>query len=539
MILLIPVLLSWNKRLLLGQRILVLERPPLKFGDLAPALAWGIGVLAFILYDYFLFRELPTFIANFFFFSVIEAHFIYRGLEHPVIWRNGISSSGGLWYWSEIESYYWSEERTPLNEEILILDTRKKIFFFRWETQEKWIIPPHLHNEIEMILQGHPNSLLRRATLRDYPETFFEKLAKKVEQYRRARLEADSEAEPFSAEPEPAKAELAAAELDELKPAEVEAAEAQPAEAVLEEPVPAESETAATVPAEPIPAESEPAGAAAAEPEPDMKPELELIAEEAPSQEEPVQQAAVQEEVPTRQEAEKELVPLSRKREKPARMPLKASGIFTSALLMIFIGLAPVLFAYMQWLSGELIRPVVIVVLSMFLTSALGGAVSMRISNVSWPEPVFASLLAAVVLSVYALFVFQWYSGIYYLDSLPTAYYLLIGSAGIFILPLVDPVIRSNYPMPAIWQVGLAALIFLGLNVLYTHFTETGWFNNPEFQVTFMYMSTLILTATLVLALLLSLIRKDRLAAWAGSLGALVWLLSALIWFFTGQIDLI
>ncbi|MGB4564044.1 MAG: hypothetical protein WBJ00_04555, partial [Dethiobacteria bacterium] len=72
----------------------MLERPPLKFGDLAPALAWGIGVLAFILYDYFLFRELPTFIANFFFFSVIEAHFICRGLEHPVIWRNGISSSG-------------------------------------------------------------------------------------------------------------------------------------------------------------------------------------------------------------------------------------------------------------------------------------------------------------------------------------------------------------------------------------------------------------------------------------------------------------
>ena len=159
-----------------------------------------------------------------------------------------------------------------------------------------------------------------------------------------------------------------------------------------------------------------------------------------------------------------------------------------------------------------------------FIGTAVGGAIGVRITRLSWRQVIVAALLAGVVLIFSARFIASlfllspWYMDAFGIATLGfVLFFLIVIAAGTFLLPLFDPVVRKSGPAPSLWKVALAAF-FLILLML--------WANVVDFySIVGVIFVGILPVLGITIGLILSLANQTSVGAWLGGLAVLVPLL--------------
>jgi hypothetical protein len=156
-----------------------------------------------------------------------------------------------------------------------------------------------------------------------------------------------------------------------------------------------------------------------------------------------------------------------------------------------------------------------------FIGTALGEALGIRRSQLSWRHVIQASLLAGaslmVIAAVSTLFssLSPWRIDALGLSGFPIAlFFMMIVAAGVFLLPLFDPVMRKRGPAPSFWKVTSTALL-LSLFMI--------WQGLVDFYSLLGVLFVGILPGLgIVIGLILSLWGQAELGAWLGGLAVLL-----------------
>jgi hypothetical protein len=188
---------------------------------------------------------------------------------------------------------------------------------------------------------------------------------------------------------------------------------------------------------------------------------------------------------------------------------------------------------------------VLAVPLSFVAGAAVGGAGVMRRSGARWPEPVYAALLSAVLLVPVLRVAFPgvgpFYGGRYpgairdQAKSLLT--YFVIGGAGAFVLPLLDPAVRRAGPRPALWKVAAAAaaLVALFLVVELGRTAQWGGLGYSLFGLGVLVAGSIAAVIFVGLGLLMTLVGAGDMGGWSGGLGLMVAVFTVVAWVLTGM----
>lgn len=98
-----------------------------------------------------------------------------------------------------------------------------------------------------------------------------------------------------------------------------------------------------------------------------------------------------------------------------------------------------------------------------FIGTALGGSIGIRIAYLSWRQTIVAALLAGVGLIGFSRFTFSpLFSGPGAYTSvgeltLTVLFFLIVFAAGVFLLPVFDPAVRKTGPAPSLWKIVLGS----------------------------------------------------------------------------------
>jgi hypothetical protein len=212
----------------------------------------------------------------------------------------------------------------------------------------------------------------------------------------------------------------------------------------------------------------------------------------------------------------------------------KAVRVAVTAILMAAFSLA--LFGLTRRLPGGSAGEEIVFRTSALLAGvAIGGALGARLAGADWPELLLSSVLSALVFVAAAwLFIPDLFppEGSSPRDLIQTAVLLFIlASAGVFALPLADPLVRSRGPAP---QVGLVALVALALTagLFLVDYLAGGGFMLGLIVFVGGSVAALVLAG---LGLVLALFRAHRASAWSGGLGILLWLFCTSAWYLAGK----
>jgi len=176
----------------------------------------------------------------------------------------------------------------------------------------------------------------------------------------------------------------------------------------------------------------------------------------------------------------------------------------------------------------------------------ISGVIATRLLGSRWPEPAFAAALASSVFTgltfamlSYWIFIASYWIFIGPLENpvLSLSFY----SAGIFILPLFDPVVREEGPAPSFWKVGVTSIVVLPLSYLGWMWLDDGIIyprNLMELGLAALegISSGLVISGLGLFITLIGVRWKiaQSMGAWLGSLGLLTAFIAFLSWLITG-----
>lgn len=151
---------------------------------------------------------------------------------------------------------------------------------------------------------------------------------------------------------------------------------------------------------------------------------------------------------------------------------------------------------------------------------AAGGAIGIRLAGLRWRGTVFAALLSGVGLIIFSRFEFSplhpflWLrvDSRVVLDLRAAAVALVVSGAGVFLLPLFDPLVRRVGPAPALWKVALVA-VSLALLALLADYLVSGGFQFGLLGLIFGSIAALLLVGV---GLILALANLQLAGAWVG-----------------------
>lgn len=156
--------------------------------------------------------------------------------------------------------------------------------------------------------------------------------------------------------------------------------------------------------------------------------------------------------------------------------------------------------------------------------TAVGGAVGVRMARLSWRQVIVAALLAGVGLIVSARFIASlfflspWDMEIRGIATLGfVLFFLIVIAAGVFLLPLFDPIVRKSGPAPSLWKVALAAFFVILLML---------WANVVDFySILGVIFVGILPVLAITIGLILSLANQTNVGAWLGGVVVLLPLL--------------
>jgi hypothetical protein len=225
----------------------------------------------------------------------------------------------------------------------------------------------------------------------------------------------------------------------------------------------------------------------------------------------------------------------------------KASSIWrillSAALIlgMSLVGLFLSILVFGDPFVDPILEAVVIII-----ATASAAAIAIRVIDLEWRFTAPAALLSGILLIAIGwlelpfLEYDQLLSGLWLeMDTTKSLYlqaaliFLVISSAGIFLLPLFDPAVRKTGIAPSVWKVLLISLGLGVITLLVDYILNTQIGGDPGL-LTLIFGS--ILAAVLVGAgLILVLINLQVPGAWIGGLGLPLQAIVALIWMLLGR----
>jgi hypothetical protein len=192
------------------------------------------------------------------------------------------------------------------------------------------------------------------------------------------------------------------------------------------------------------------------------------------------------------------------------------------------------------WLT-EINNPVPIISIMIIMISlAAAGAFITRRQAARWPELVLAVLPGATVFAAYRLvrqYMYQnpFYPSYYISIILTGLAFVIVISAGIFLLPLLDPLTRKAGPVLNRRQIMIAAVLTVLLLVGGEAVREMGTGGYYSFfGLLSLYLGSLLSIVALGAGLLLTIAKKPVAGAWMGAYGVIVWGLVLIAWAATG-----
>jgi hypothetical protein len=181
--------------------------------------------------------------------------------------------------------------------------------------------------------------------------------------------------------------------------------------------------------------------------------------------------------------------------------------------------------------------------LAILIATAAGAAIGIRAVNLPWRLTAPAALLAGIGLIVIGRFELpilefdQLISSLWteidsakVLDPRAGAIFLVICGAGIFLLPLFDPFVRTAGTAPTLWKVVLVA-ISLALLAMLADYLLSGGYMFGLLTLIFGSISSAVLVGA---GLILALANLPQIGAWAGGLGLLLQAFVSLTWWLLG-----
>lgn len=238
--------------------------------------------------------------------------------------------------------------------------------------------------------------------------------------------------------------------------------------------------------------------------------------------------------VSTIQADDRKMIDKSKSGRRAARV---VGGVFRTAGLMFGLALALV-YAYSPVVGDAFISPVIAAVFIIIGTTA-GGVAGVRIARLGWRLAAVAALLSGAGLIAFSgiqaspLFPGPWIlgeSGLA-LDLRSTAIYLVVGVAGVFLLPLFDLAVRRTSPAPALWQVALAAFSLALLATLADYLTANGSF----FCLLTLVIGSVSAAVLVGIGLILALLNLVNAGAWLGGLGIALQVFVLAAWWLLGS----
>jgi hypothetical protein len=177
--------------------------------------------------------------------------------------------------------------------------------------------------------------------------------------------------------------------------------------------------------------------------------------------------------------------------------------------------------------------------MAIFISVALGAALSLRFTPARWPDPVTAVLPGASVAAAYHVFTLYRHQNPFYASyylSMIIAFFTTVAviTAGNFLLPLFDPYVRRTV---ALNRRNFAIATVLTVLLLIGHETvrelgSGGYFG--FFGLLTLYFGSVLCLLAMLAAIVLILAGKNEAGTWAGTYGIYGWLLVLATWAFTG-----
>lgn len=208
---------------------------------------------------------------------------------------------------------------------------------------------------------------------------------------------------------------------------------------------------------------------------------------------------------------------------------MKTVAATAGAMIVASLGL---FYAAQLWLGMDLAAAILPFVLGV----GLGGAIGVRWLGARWPQPVAAALVAAL-----ALMLFIWvavpslaphygdYPGVVRDQLKWVLVWLPILSGGVFMLPLLDPLVRRRGPAPSPGKLALAAAaLVLPLVVAVGAGIDTDWVGLGA-----LILCSLIAAVAVGIGLAFTLAGAISPGAWAGCFGLVIFAAGVLFWLAT------
>lgn len=220
---------------------------------------------------------------------------------------------------------------------------------------------------------------------------------------------------------------------------------------------------------------------------------------------------------------------------KPSQRAIRLiGGVFLTTAFMLGLVLELV-YAYRLAAGSNFFTPFV-ELLFIIIGTAAGAAIGIRVAHLDWRQTIMAALLSTAGLIAFSRFESSfpgpWVPGGsgMVLDLRITLVFTVIGSAGVFFLPLLDPVVRQAGPAPTLWKVALAAFSLALLAMLADYLIGGGSFFGLGTLIFGSFASAVLAGIGLILALL----NLREAGAWLGGLGVGLQAFILIAWWLLG-----
>lgn len=205
-------------------------------------------------------------------------------------------------------------------------------------------------------------------------------------------------------------------------------------------------------------------------------------------------------------------------------------GVFLTAAFMLGIVLELV-YAY-RLIVGSNFFTSFVELLLIIIGTAAGAALGVRVAHLGWRQTIMAALISTAGMIAFSRFESSfpgpWVPGGsgMVLDLRTTLVFTVIGSAGVFFLPLLDPAVRQSGSAPTLWKVALAAFSLVLLAMLADYLVGGGSFFGLATLIFGSFASAMLAGIGLILALL----NLRDAGAWLGGFGVVLQAFILIAW---------
>lgn len=223
------------------------------------------------------------------------------------------------------------------------------------------------------------------------------------------------------------------------------------------------------------------------------------------------------------------------------KTPAKAMNVFWDVTLitaLMFVLVLGLVYAYL-FVTKDLFIDAPVAGLIILPGTAIAAAIGLRAARLGWGKALVSALVFGIAVILFSRFEISPFHSFLWLrmdarlvlDLRTAGIFLVICSAGIFLLPLLDSRVRNGGPAPTLWKVAVSALGLALLSLLIDYLFAHGYL----LGLVALILGSIAALGLAVVGVVLALIRFEAIGAWAGGTGLLLEGFITLAWLLLGR----